>query len=176
MGSQARLPPRLLRMHQCHVEFGAANSRIPRVPKLTNPASLRNGVLSSVPPQRLTGKREPPPFVPQGERLLRSSYPLHLIDRLTNRLNIRLSFISGIQDSSTFAQSASFVLADQRFAAPARDSPLEGDGFEPSVPRSMESTSRAKSGLQEGQPAPKHMSGGISRKQSDQAPGMNTMG
>jgi len=67
---------RLLRMHQCHVEFGAAKSRIPRVPKLTNPASLRNGVLSSVPPQRLTGKREPPPFVPQGERLLRSSYPL----------------------------------------------------------------------------------------------------
>jgi hypothetical protein len=53
-----------------------------------------------------------------------------------------------------------------RFAA---DSPLEENGFEPSVPRSMESTSGAKSGLQEGQPAPKRMSGGISRKQSDQA-------
>src|ERR1700720_4388326 len=43
----------------------------------------------------------------------------------------------------------------------ALDSPLEENGFEPSVPRSMESTSGAKSGLQEGQPAPKHMSGGI---------------
>jgi hypothetical protein len=44
------------------------------------------------------------------------------------------------------ARSAKFsaLIEEARFAA---DSPLEGDGFEPSVPRSRERTSGAKSDL-----------------------------
>jgi hypothetical protein len=65
---------------------------------------------------------------------------------------------------SAGAKKGDFRLARHLYRR-SHDSSLEENGFEPSVPRSMESTSGAKSG----QPAPKHMSGGISRKQSDQA-------
>jgi hypothetical protein len=45
------------------VELGVAQSRIPLFSKPTNPASLRNGALHSVPSQRPTGEREGARFV-----------------------------------------------------------------------------------------------------------------
>ena len=46
------------------VELGVAQSRIPAVPKLTDPANLRERAPYSVPSQRPMGKRGTPPFVP----------------------------------------------------------------------------------------------------------------